>query len=189
MKKFFLLLILLFPLLLSAQLTTANPDTVCYQTSGSIYQVPNLGPGYTYTWTVTAPGVITSGQGTDNIGVNWSSAAPGLINNGVTVIATNAASGCQSNLVTLNVLILEIIPVITPIGPFCTGDPCANLIGSPIGGTWSGVGVVNGQFCPAVSGSGTFPITYTVTQGGCTFSTSINVTVNAVPVLSPISHN
>jgi hypothetical protein len=187
MKKILLLALLGFPILLSAQLTTINPDTVCYQTPGSIYQVPGT-PGYTYNWVVTAPGAITSGAGTNAIGVNWSAAGPGLIPNAVTVTATNAA-GCTSAPITLNVFILQIIPTITAIGPFCAGSPCVTLIGTPLGGVFSGTSVVGNQFCPGTSGVGTFPLTYTVTSNGCTFTATTSVTVNTVPVLSPISHN
>jgi len=186
MKKL-IFLFLLFPLLASAQLTTINPDTVCYQTPGSTYQVPGT-PGYTYNWVVTAPGVITSGIGTNAIGVNWSAAGPGLIVNAVTVTATNAA-GCISTPITLNVFILQIIPTITAIGPFCAGSACVTLTGTPAGGVFSGTGVVGNQFCSTTSGTGTFPITYTVTSNGCTFTATTNVTVNPIPVLSPIQHN
>lgn len=187
MKKIFLLLLLVLPVFAFGQLTTANPDTVCYQTPGSVYQVPPIGAGTVYTWTVTAPGIITGGQGTNVIGVNWSLAAPGLIPNGVSVIATSPA-GC-SDTIDLDVFILNVIPVITPIGPFCENDPCVNLVANPPGGTFSGVGVVGNQFCPQVSGVGTFTITYTYTVNGCTFTTSISTTVNPLPVLSPIEHN
>lgn len=189
MKRVLLLLALLFPIVGLAQLTTANPDTVCYQTNGSIYQVPSLGPGYTYNWTIVAPGVITSGQGTNNIGVNWSNANPGLIPNAVTVIATNTTTGCTSTPVTLNVIILNITPTITAVGPFCVTDPCIPLVGSPAGGTFSGPGVVGNQFCPSTSGTGTFPITYTYIAGGCTFTTTTTIIVNPVPTLTPIQHN
>jgi hypothetical protein len=111
-----------------------------------------------------------------------------LINNAISVVATNA-SGCQSTPVTLNVFILQVIPTITALGPYCSTDPCVNLVGAPIGGTWSGTGVVGNQFCPNQASTGSNTITYTVTQGGCTFSTTSTVTVNAQPVLSPIQHN
>lgn len=186
MKKFLTAIALVFAGSAFSQLTTLNPDTVCYQTNGSIYQVTNT-PGYTYTWTVAAPGVITSGQGTNQIGVNWSAAAPGLIPNGVTVTAS--AGSCTSTPVTLNVFILQIIPTITAIGPYCSTDPCVNLTGTPVGGTWSGTGVVGNQFCPGTAGSGTHTITYTITQNGCTFTATTTVTVGAQPVLTPISHN
>ena len=152
------------------------------------YTVPSLGAGYTYTWTVTSPGTITSGQTTNSIVVDWSTAAPGLINSGVGVVATSA-SGCLSTPVTLNVLIYQVLPTITPIGPFCAGAACVTLVGTPIGGVFTGTGVVGNQFCPTTSGVGTFTLTYTITSGGCTFTTTTSVTVTPTPVLSPIQHN
>jgi hypothetical protein len=187
MKKILFILSMLISTVTFAQFTTLNPDTVCVGTSGSIYNVTNT-PGYVYTWTVASPGVLVSGQGTNQINVDWSAAGPGLITNAITVYATGP-TGCQSTPVTLNVFILQIIPTITPIGPLCAGSPCVNLVGSPIGGTWSGTGVVGNQFCPTTSGVGTFTVTYTVTQGGCTFTTTTTITVDPIPVLSPIQHN
>lgn len=187
MKKLITTLFIVLANIALAQFTTINPDTVCYQTNGSIYNVTNT-VGYTYQWTVAAPGVLTSGQGTNQINVNWSNANPGLINNAITVTATGPG-GCQSAPVTLNVFILQVVSTITPIGPFCIGAPCVNLVGSPAGGTWSGTGVANGQFCSSLSGTGTYTITYAINQGGCTFTTTTNVVVNPIPVLSPINHN
>jgi hypothetical protein len=188
MKRLIAILLFIMPIFAFGQLTTTNPDTVCYQTNGSIYQVPSLGAGYTYTWTVTAPGVITSGQGTNQIGVNWSAASPGLITNGISVTATGPG-GCTSSPVNLNVFILNVTPSITAIGPFCSTASCVTLSATPSGGSFSGPGVTNGQFCPQSAGPGTHTITYTYTQNGCTFTTTTTVTVNAVPVLSPIQHN
>lgn len=187
MKKFVLFLMMLISGVIYSQ-STVNPDTVCYQTPGSTYSVPSLGAGYTYTWTITSPGTLVSGQGTNSINVNWSNASPGLITNAVSVIATSP-SGCQSNPITLNVFILRIIPTITAIGPYCSTDPCVTLVGTPSGGTWSGSGVSGNQFCPNLANTGSNTITYTITQNGCTFSTTSTVNVNAQPVLSPIQHN
>jgi hypothetical protein len=187
MKKLLLSLGLLASTCAYTQLTTINPDTVCYQTPGSIYSVTNT-LGNTYTWTVAAPGVITSGQGTNQIGVNWSAAAPGLIPNAVSVVASNG-SGCNSPASNLNVFILQIVPSITALGPFCSTDACVAVTTSPAGGVLTGTGVVGNTFCPQTAGAGTWPLTYTVTQGGCTFTATTSVTVNPTPTLSPISHN
>lgn len=191
MRKFLTTLTLLMTTFITfSQTSTVNPDTVCYQsTAASIYTVPSLGAGYTYTWTVASPGTITSGQGTNTINVNWSTANPGLINNGVSVVATNTATGCQSAPVNLNVLIYQVIPTVTAIGPFCQGAACVTLTGTPAGGTFTGTGVVGNQFCPTTSGVGTFNLTYTVNVGGCTFTATTSVTVNPNPSLSPIQHN
>ncbi len=186
MKKIIMLLMLIAPIAAFAQNTT-SPDTVCYQTSGSVYTLPNTA-GYTYTWTVAAPGVLTSGQGTNSINVDWSAANPGTIANAISVFATSA-DGCTSAPVVLDVFILNIVPTLTAIGPYCADEPCVALTATPIGGVWTGTGVVGNTFCAGTSGSGTFTLTYTVTQGGCTFTATTPVTVNPTPVLSPIQHN
>lgn len=188
MKKILLLLLIIIPLLSSAQFTTNNPDTVCYPVVvNSTYLVPNIA-GLTYTWSVAAPGVILSGQGSNQINVSWGAANPGLINNAVSVFATTV-NNCQSQPINLNVFIYQVIPTVTQIGPFCSGDPCVNLVGNPVGGLFSGVGVQNGQFCPNVAGNGNQVITYTYQSGGCTFTSTINVTVDPIPVLTPIQHD
>ena len=189
MKKLLLVLFTMLTTISFAQLTTINPDTICQGQTGSIYQVPSLGAGFTYNWTISAPGTITAGAGTNQITVNWGALPVGLNNNAVSVIATNTTTGCQSTPVTLNVFVLNIQPTITQIGPFCQGSPCVNLVGTPTGGTWSGTGVVGNQFCPTTSGVGTFNVTYTITQNGCTFTSTTTITVSPLPVLSPIQHN
>ena len=187
MKILLTLTFTLFTLIVSGQFTTINPDTICLGTNGSIYNVVNT-PGYTYTWNVLPPGIITSGQGTNQIGVDWSLSPSGFINNAISVFVTDD-NGCQSQQVTLNVFIYEVIPTITQVGPFCEGSPCINLVGAPVNGVFSGIGVVNNQFCPTISGSGNFVITYTYSSGGCVFTTTSNVVVQPIPTLTPISHN
>lgn len=186
MKKLLTLLTLL-PSLAFAQLTTINPDTVCYQTGGSIYEVTATA-GLTYTWNVTAPGIITGGQGTNQIQVDWSAAAPGLIPNAVQVQASNNI-GCLSPVVTLNVFIYNVNLVLTPLADMCETAGCVNLQGNPATGFWSGVGVNANQFCPTTSGPGTFNLTYTYDDAGCTFVSVIQVNVLPQPSLLPIEHN
>lgn len=186
MKKIITLLLML-PSLVMAQLTTINPDTVCYQTGGSVYQVQATA-GLSYNWTVAAPGVIIAGQGTNQIQVDWSAAAPGLIANGVQVQASNAA-GCLSQIVSLDVFIYQVNIVITPVADLCQLGNCVNLASNVPGGVWSGTGVNGTQFCPANSGVGNFGVTYTYTNAGCTFDSTITVNVVAQPQLLPIQHN
>jgi hypothetical protein len=193
MKKLLISLMLLTSSISFSQLTTTNPDTVCYQSTAlSTYTVPSVGSG-TYTWTVTTPGVITAGQGTNSISVNWSAAAPGLIPNGVSVTYSSPPpANCPATPVNLNVLIYQVIPTITALGPFCESDPCVTLVGSPLGGVWSGLGVSGNQFCPDNVTNGTnatSTVSYTFSSAGCTFSTSVVVPVYGTPTLSPIQHN
>ena len=51
--------------------------------------------------------------------------------------------------------------------------------GTPIGGTYSGNGVVGNQFDPNLAGIGNSTITYTVTQNNCSNSNSTIQVVNA----------
>jgi hypothetical protein len=186
MKKLLLLLALL-PSLALAQMTTVNPDTVCYQTGGSVYSVQATA-GLIYNWTVVAPGVITGGQGTNQIQVDWSAAAPGLISNAVQVQSVNAI-GCLSPIVTLDVFIFDLTPVLSLIGDMCENGGSVQLIANPPGGTWSGTGVAVDQFCPTASGAGNFVITYEFIYAGCSFVNAMSVNVLPIPMLLPIQHN
>ena len=182
MKKLSILVSSLF-ILLAAK---AQTDTVCYQSNSANYQVANV-PGNTYTWSVAAPGVIASGQGTNQITVNWGTANPGLITGAVSVFATNA-EGCPGPPVTLDVFVFNVVPTVSPL-TLCINAPCTTMSGSPVGGTWSGVGVSNDQFCPNIAGVGTSTVTYTYTEAGCTFTATQTMTVNPLPTVSPIQHD
>ena len=185
MKKLLAIIVVLLTTSIFGQITT-NPDTVCVGAVGENYWVTNT-VGSTYDWTITGGGgTITSGQGTSNITADWGN-IPGLYPIAITVIETNA-NGCIDT-VDLDIFIL--LPTFNQIGPFCEGDPCVALTGTPAGGTWTGTGVVfdpltnTYEFCPTTSGNGTFNLTYTV--GGC--SIVMIVVVNPAPVIGPIWHN
>jgi len=161
-------------------------DTICYHSNIDTYSVIDAA-GNTYTWTVASPGILTNGQGTNQITVNWGTANPGLITNAVSVFATNSF-GCVSPPVNLNVFVLNIVPTISPIN-LCADASCITLNGTPQGGVWSGVGVSGNQFCPSVSGVGSFTVTYTYSLGGCTFTATSTAVVNPLPTITPIQHN
>jgi hypothetical protein len=185
MKKLLFILLLVVSSVLKSQ-STVNPDTVCYQTPGSTYQIDPIA-GVVFQWTVSAPGILVSGQGTNSIVVNWSNAAPGLINTGISVTAVG--QNCPVIPVDLDVFIYQPIVNITAIGPFCTGDPCAQLTASIPNGLFGGVGVVNNQFCPNVSGDGTFQVSYLVDSFGCLATATVNIVVNNSINLGLIEHN
>lgn len=64
----------------------------------------------------------------------------------------------------------------------CANAPILTLVGSPIGGSFSGAGVSAGQFNPAV---GTSNITYNYTDGNnCANSANTVINVNPVPLVS-----
>ncbi|MDG1440962.1 MAG: T9SS type A sorting domain-containing protein, partial [Flavobacteriales bacterium] len=50
---------------------------------------------------------------------------------------------------------------------------------NPFGGTYSGPFVIGNNFYPFFSGAGSFPITYTLTENGCTSSSTKNIQIDA----------
>jgi len=165
--------------ILSFSQTTINPDTVCMNATAEQYFVTNT-PTSTYQWTIVGGGgILQAGQGTNSITVDWGGVS-GLYPNAVEVIESNA-SGCPGAPILLDVFVLDLSG--NAIGPFCPGDPTTPLVGNPVGGIWSGTGVVANAFQPS-SGVGNYVLTYSL--AGC--STTINVVVNNGPVTGPIQH-
>jgi hypothetical protein len=84
------------------------------------------------------------------------------------------------------------LPVVSFTGldaSYCENASSANLVGSPVGGTFTGTGIIGAQFSPVAAGVGIHTITYTYTDGnGCTNFVEQQVTVNEVPlpVITPI---
>ncbi|MCS6979747.1 MAG: PKD domain-containing protein [Flavobacteriales bacterium] len=127
----------------------------------------------------TPAGGTWSGTGVNSSGVfDPSQAATG--SNTITYsVSVGGCSGSGSTTVQVNPVPT---PTITPVGPFCTNSASVNLTAAPSGGSWSGTAVTpGGTFNPSAAGSGTFTLTYTVTQSGCTGSSTTSVTVNPLP--------
>jgi gliding motility-associated-like protein len=162
----------------------ASLDTICLGETAAAYSVPTQ-PGYTYAW--SSLGNIASGQGTSAITVNWSALNAGLVSGAVQVIAANQF-GCLSAPITENVYILNIVPTIDAIGPFCVYDANVTLTATPAGGTFSGLGVVGNQLDPTQA-VGTNNVSYTYTQSGCAFTSFTTITVYPQPEVLAITPN
>ncbi|HWY11966.1 MAG TPA: hypothetical protein VN026_11605, partial [Bacteroidia bacterium] len=75
----------------------------------------------------------------------------------------------------------------SPPAAMCANGACVNLvpqITGSAGGTFTApAGVSSNSFCPALTGAGTFPVTYTVgITPTCGSSQNQNITVNPLPV-------
>jgi hypothetical protein len=94
-------------------------------------------------------------------------------------VTQNGCTGSASTTITVNTA-----PTVSTgsYGPLCSGDAAITLTGSPVGGTWSGIGVTGNEFDPA---AGTQTINYTLTQNGCTGSGSTTITVVDSPAIIP----
>lgn len=124
---------------------------------------------YTYSW---SPG------GNTNPSFSTTYATAG--SNTYTVSVTDN-SGCTVN----NTLTVNVLPnaTISPVPPpvLCETSSPVTLTGLPAGGTWSGTGISpGGLFNPALAGSGSHMLTYTV-SGYCPVSCTIEVTGTANP--------
>ena len=74
---------------------------------------------------------------------------------------------------------------ITSATSFCLSDPSINLQANPSGGTFSGLGVSNGSFDPAIAGSGSHPLKYTYTDNnGCIHTIQTTMVVDAPPLVT-----
>jgi len=157
-------------------------DTVCWHSTSEAYLIP-VQPNYTYQW--SSVGTITSGQGSSTITVDWSALNGGYIPGAVQVTGYDI-NGCPSLPVDVDLEILNILPVIQPAGPFCSYDEFVTLQATPLGGVFTGIGVVDPNFTPG-DAVGTNTITYTYTQSGCVFDTTTQITVYPQPTISPIT--
>ena len=156
-------------------------DTICWQSASETYSVP-VQPNYTYQW--SSVGAIITGQGSSTINVDWSALNAGFIPGAVQVTAYDI-NNCPSLPIDVDIEILNILPVITPEGPFCSYDEFVTLQATPTGGVFTGIGVVDPNFTPG-DAVGTNTITYTYTQSGCVFDTTTSITVYPQPIITPI---
>jgi len=136
---------------------------------------------------VTLSGVPSGGVFTGP-GISGSTFDPAIAGVGTHSInyAYSDGNGCSSDstkLVTVNAL-----PVVTFTGlnaTYCIDDAAAVLVGSPLGGTFSGTGVSGGAFVPSVADTGSHTVTYVYTDGnGCTGSQVQGTVVTPLPVVS-----
>ena len=91
-------------------------------------------------------------------------------------ITSGACSNSASTTITVNPQPAS--PSTGSYGPLCSNDAPIALGGSPAGGTWSGTGVSGNTFDPSF---GTQTLTYTITSGGCSNSSSTTIEVNPQP--------
>ena len=176
--------------LVDPPMVTINPiigsDTVCYNSTINSYGVTSVFPNLGYVWTNTI-GNITTGQGTNQINLDVTGVNGGTYPNSLSVIGVNAL-GCQSSPQFFTITDLNILPVITSVGPFCEYDNCITLNSNPTGGVYSGMNVFGDQYCPSNGFIGIDSVGYVYTQSNCSFNTSIFVQVFPRPNILPITN-
>jgi len=164
---------------------TINPilgsDTVCFNSNNNPYTTSSLFANLNYIWT-SGIGTFT-GQGSQNILLDVTGVLGGTYLNTLTVIGEDLL-GCQSLPQTFTIVDLNIIPQIGQLGPLCDYDNCVQLSAIPLGGQFTGIGVVNSQYCPDPQISGLNEVTYTYLQSGCQFTNTSQIQVYSRPQFS-----
>jgi gliding motility-associated-like protein len=157
-------------------------DTICYHSPNEVYSVPQQ-PNFTYQW--SSVGNIYNGQGTNSINVDWGTIGAGFIPLGLQVTGYDV-NNCPSLPISVDLTVFNVLPVIDPVGPFCSYDEFVTLQATPIGGVFSGNGMIGNDFFPG-NAIGTDTITYTYTQSACVFDTTTTIVVYPQPILDSIT--
>lgn len=154
---------------------------------------------------VLTPGSYRLGGSSMNLYRNTSGASfPYSISNLISITGTSAGSSyyyyfynwlvqpqqCISARTAVNAVISNSTASFSSLPAVCEGSSSFTLTGgSPAGGTYSGTGVSNNSFNPAV-GAGSYPITYSYTDTyGCVRTATSTQTVNALPTVNAGSYN
>ena len=145
--------------------------------------------------TLPLTSVTTGGTWTSGTNANATVSSVGLVTGvlaGSSVITySKTVSGCTSTQtanVTVNVS--PVVSTITGTTTVCAGTP-TTLSSSTVGGTWSSASpsvatISNGGVVKSLI-AGTSLVSYSLTTAGCTTTKTVNVTVNALPVVSAIN--
>ncbi len=149
---------------------SATSATICNGQSANL----TVSGATSYSW--------SSGQTTSNISVNPSS------NTTYTVYGTTG--NCSDNSVTnVNVNPLPVVAVTAAQTMVCTSDAPVTLVGTPIGGTYSGIGVTGNSFNPG-TGAGSYYSVYAYTDNnGCSATDSVNVIVSICTDLKTVANS
>lgn len=154
--------------------TIAGTASICAGSTSNTYSIAAVSGATNYSWTVPVGSTIVSGQGTTTITLT-----AGATSGTISVVAS---SNCGTSAASSITLTINPLPTVTQSA---LSNACANWSsftlngGSPAGGVYSGTGVTSGMFDPSVSGVGTFTITYSVTESGCTNIATSSITVDA----------
>ncbi len=115
---------------------------------------------------------------------------PNLANsNNIITYSYTDANGCNAT-ASQNITVLTPQAInFAPISPVCLNSTAIALnTANPVGGIYSGVGVISNTFDPAIAGVGVHIIQYDFTDvNGCISNSNQTITVNALPVLSSVA--
>ncbi|MDB4655864.1 T9SS type A sorting domain-containing protein, partial [Flavobacteriales bacterium] len=147
------------------------------------YDLDAIGSIGTGTWTYSGPGTATFTPNANDEDATVTVDASGSY----TFTWTEDNNGCtDSDSFTMNFNELPVVSFTGLDAQYCVdiSTPVA-LVGTPLGGTFTGLGISGNMFIPSVAGVGTIFIAYEYTDvNGCTDSETQTVDVNGLPNVS-----
>jgi len=124
-------------------------------------------------------------SGTGVIGNTFDPAAAGVGTFNITYTYADG-NGCTDD--SIQSVTVNALPVVSSNGlnpVYCVNSGAVGLTGSPIGGVFSGNGIIGNLFYPAIADTGTHSITYTYTDGNGCVSSDVQITdVVDLPIVS-----
>jgi subtilisin-like proprotein convertase family protein/uncharacterized protein YjdB len=165
---------------------TVNPVAsfpVCHNSTAAVtFSGATTGTVYSWTNSTTSIGLAASGTGNISFTALNTTGAPVVATITVTPRFTNGGTTCTGTPRTFTITVnpLPVVSAGTLPARICISDTLVPLNGTPVGGSWSGIGTSGMNFVPPATAVGTWPITYTFRDlNGCTNSATIAATVLA----------
>jgi subtilisin-like proprotein convertase family protein len=162
--------------------TVCAPDAATFSVTVGGVPAPNI-----FQWQESTDGGVTwnnlttGGSYTTTLTVSPTSTAQN--GNRYRIIVTNSCG--QSVISSAAILTVNArTPVTVSLLPsrICLSDTLVNLSASPVGGSWSGIGVSGFNFVPSATAVGTYTLTYTyVNAAGCTSTGTVVARVQDCP--------
>lgn len=153
-----------------------SSQNLCTGQTSTLISFTGSSSSSTYAWTNNNTTIGLAASGSGNIAA-FTPTIAGIAN----ITVTPTLNGCVGSPQSFQIAVNQ-TPTVTqsPLNQICVyGSSFTLSSGSPAGGAYSGTGVSAGSFNPATAGVGTFPITYSYAQNGCTGTAVANITVSA----------
>jgi hypothetical protein len=161
-------------------------QVVCNRSATTAVAFTGAVTGTVYSWTNNTPSIGLAASGTGNIAaftaVNTTQ-VPVVATITVTPSFTNGGVTCTGTPRTFTITVNP-TPIVVATDLFnqriCISDAPVALNATPVGGSWSGIGVSGFNFVPSAAAVGNFVLTYTYTnQFGCTSTDTTTAKVSA----------
>jgi subtilisin-like proprotein convertase family protein len=164
--------------------TQPASQTVC-NGANVTFSVAHTGNFPAYQWELSTDNGTTWGPiaGANANSITISNATTAITGRRYRVIITNTCTTVTS---AAAILTVNPLPTVVATDLFnqrvCLSDTLVPLVGTPTGGSWSGIGVSGFNFVPSATAVGSYVLTYSFTNTfGCTSTDTTRITVQDCP--------